>query len=135
VAGAEFALDFLARDAIVEQIRRPDVLLGEGIRHVTKLVLFPVRFLYTAETGLVGTNQFATEHYLTTEQRPSTSLVAAALMWRTVPPDHAQAAALLGREIIPLYCHYLDDHTARLAPLPRLDLSDAFSQWRRRITV
>jgi hypothetical protein len=135
VAGAEFALDLLARDATVEQIRQPDLLLGEGIRHVTKLVLFPVRFLFTAETGSVGTNNIATEHYLTAGQGPSTSLVAAALTWRTIPPDHAQAAALLGREIVPLYCHYLDDHMARLASLPRLDLSEAFARWRRRITV
>ena len=136
VAGAEFALDVLASDAVVEQIRRPDVLLGQGVRHVTKIVLFPVRFLHTAETGQVGTNLAAAEHYLTaTGGRPSTGLVAAALAWRAVPPEHDEAEVLLAREITPLYCHYLDDHAARLAAVPRLELSEAFAEWRRRITA
>ena len=135
VAGAEFALGSLAGDAMVEQVRRPDLLLGGGIRHVTKLVLFPVRFLYTAETGLVGTNHAAAAHYAAaSDDRPSAGLVAAALAWRSTPPDDAEATALLGREIGPLYCHYLDDHVARLAAVPRLDLSDGFAAWRLRIT-
>ncbi len=134
VAGAEFALGSLAADAAVEQLRRPDVLLGEGVRHVTKVVLFPVRFLYTAETGLVGTNHAAAAHYLAaTDGRPSAGLVAAALAWRADPPDHGQAATLLAREVIPLYRHYLDDHVARLAAVPRPDLADAFARWRRRL--
>jgi hypothetical protein len=134
VAGADFALGSLAGDAVVDQIRRPAVLLGEGIRHVTKLVLFPVRFLYTAETGLVGTNHAAAAQYVAAgDDRPSASLVAAALAWRATPPDDAEAAALLAREIAPLYCHYLDDHIARLEAVPRLDLADGFAAWRLRI--
>jgi hypothetical protein len=136
VAGAEFALGSLAGDAVVEQLRRPDILLGQGIRHVTKIVLFPVRFLYTAETGQVGTNHAAASHHLAAiDARPGASLVAAALAWRDAPPHHDEAAALLARDVIPLYCHYLDDHTRRLAAVPRLDLSEAFAGWRRRIAA
>lgn len=154
VAGAEFALDFLAgadpmhghsgqdagslrpaADAAVVQIRRPEVLFAQGLRRVTKLVLFPVRFLYSAETGLVGTNHSAADHYLATNQAPGAALVAAALLWRTTPPDRALATSLLQREMIPLYLHYIDDHTARLTAADRLDLSEAFTQWRDRITV
>ena len=78
VTGAEFALEFLAgirrrdraaapalgslssaaEDAI-EEMRRPGPLIAEGPRRVTELVLFPVRFLYTAATGEVGTNDAA----------------------------------------------------------------------------
>jgi hypothetical protein len=153
-AGAEFALEFLAgvgstaelrgkgvgsmrpaADDAVEQLRHPDVLLARGVRHVTKLVLFPVRFLYTAETGLVGTNQSAAEHYLAGDRVPGTNLVAAALTWRSVPPDEAQAKALLQREMIPLYLHYIDDHRARLIGLGRHDLAEAFVEWRRRIVA
>ena len=130
VAGAEFALGSLATEAVAEQIRRPDVLLGQGIRHVTKLVLFPVRFLYTAETGLVGTNHAAAEHYM----GPGRSLVAAALAWRDSAPNHREAEALLAREIVPLYLHYLDDHAARLAAAQRPDLAEAFARWRGRIS-
>ena len=154
VAGAEFALDFLAGirptgglsgqgvgslrpagDDAVEQIRRPETLLARGVRDVTKLVLFPARFLYTAETGLVGTNHSAADHYLAADQVPGASLVAAALTWRTAPPDRAQVTTLLQKEMIPLYLHYIDDHTARLTAVGRLDLAEAFTEWRNRIVA
>ena len=152
VAGAEFALDFLAgipwRDAApgqalgslrpagseaIEEIRRPALLAAGGMRRLTKLVLFPVRFLYTAATGRVGTNRLAVEHHLGTAGAPSTRLVAAALAWRTDPPEPRAAAALLDAELLPLYLHYLDDHTGRLGAVGRSDLAAAFAEWRRRL--
>jgi hypothetical protein len=152
VAGAEFALDSLAgirfgtdltghligsnRPAdpdAVEQLHRPEILLALGVRRVTKLVLFPIRFLYTAQTGLVGTNQSAAEHYLAADRVPGTNLVAAALAWRNAPPDSVEEKTLLESEIIPLYLHYIDDHIPRLIDLRRLDLAEAFVEWRRRI--
>jgi hypothetical protein len=118
----------------VEQLRRPDILLARGIRHVIKLVLFPVRFLYTAETGLVGTNEAAAQHYRNAvPPPPATELVAAALAWRNEPPGEEPATALLQDGMIPLYLHYIDDHVARLASIGRTDLADAFGEWRRRI--
>ena len=154
MAGAEFALDFLAgagpmhghggqdaspirpaTDDAVVQIRRPEVLFAQGVRRVTKLVLFPVRFLYSAETGLVGTNHAAADHYLAINQAPGAALVAAALLWRDHPPDPTVATALLRREMIPLYLHYIDDHIARLTAADRRDLAEAFAQWRHRIVV
>jgi predicted nucleotidyltransferase len=153
VAGAEFALDFLgpgrgpdspasqrlgslapAGEEAVEEIRRPERLVARGPRHLTKMVLFPVRFLFTAATGQVGTNQAAVDHYLADDRAPGARLVAAALTWRTAPPDDDEAAAeLLGREIVPLYLHYIDDHTARLDAVGEVDLAEAFERWRARL--
>lgn len=149
VAGAEFALDYLAgirlsesysgspdsaQDDAAEQIRRPELLLARGIRRATKLVLFPARFLYSAETGLVGTNLAAVDYYLACDQAPGAGLVAAALAWRTSPPDHIEATALLKNGMIPLYVHYIDDHIARLTAVGRLDIADAFAKWLKQIT-
>ena len=83
VTGAEFALDYLAgnpraaegpdrgstsprhaREDAIGEIRRPELLVAHGARRLTKLVLFPVRFLYTAATGQVGTNDAAAARYL-----------------------------------------------------------------------
>jgi hypothetical protein len=50
VAGAEFALEALTGD-VLAQARRPESLLAAGIRWTTTIVLFPVRFLVTAETA------------------------------------------------------------------------------------
>ena len=153
VEGAEFALDYLgggrgsvgppspglgsmrpADNTILEEIRTPALLVSRGPRRLTKLVLFPVRFLFTAATGQVGTNALAVEHYLADAQAPAAELVAAALQWRLAPPEDIDAAAtVLGRELIPLYLHYIDDHTTRLMAVGRADLARSFEQWRDRL--
>lgn len=151
VAGAEFALGYLggaARlpdrlrqralsssrdDDVLTQIRTPSRLVSAGPRRMTKIVLFPVRFLFTAQTGQVGTNTLAARHYLDSPDAPATSLVAAALAWRLEPPGDGEAAALLGRELVPLFVHYIDDHIARLRAVGHHRLADRFHRWRTRL--
>jgi predicted nucleotidyltransferase len=153
VEGAEFALDYLAGgrgsvappspglgsmrpadNTVLEEIRTPTLLVSRGPRQVTKLVLFPVRFLFTAATGQVGTTALAVEHYLADAQAPAAELVAAALQWRIAPSeDNDAAASLLGRELIPLYVRFIDDHTIRLTAVGRADLARSFEQWRARL--
>ena len=155
VEGAEFALDFLgpgheqgsgpagaslgsltpAGDDVIDEVRRPELLVKRDTRHLTKIVLFPVRFLFTAATGRVGTNHAAVDYYLANPEAVAPALVAAGLHWRTVPPDDQPAAvALLERELRPLYLEYIDDHTTRLEDAGRTDLAAAFTAWRRRLT-
>ena len=131
VAGAEFALESLSAD----EPQRPELLLACGVRHVTKVVLFPVRFLYAAETGSVGTNPAAVEHHLAITKAPSRELVAAALGWRTTPPENDDALPLLRRELIPLYLFYIDDHVARLTEAGVPALARAFADWRERVAA
>jgi hypothetical protein len=153
LAGAEFALDFLgpgratadttpARlgsltpdgQAVMAEIRRPDRLAGQDARHLTKIVLFPVRFLYTAATGRVGTNHAAVEHYLSDPKAAAAGLVGEAFRWRTTPPEPARAAELLEGELLPLYLEYLDDHIARLRELGADDLAADFTAWRQQLS-
>jgi len=148
VAAAEFALGYLggARklpgrlrewgplrrpegDALNE-IRAPARLVSRGPRRLTKVVLFPVRFLFTAETGRVGINAVAVEHYQAKGNVPAATLVTAALGWRLEPPAGDEATALLDRELIPLYVHYIDDHVARLRDVNRRRLAESFRRWR-----
>ena len=151
VAGAEFALGYLggaaklpdrlrswARlgpqdDNALDEIRIPARLVSRGPRRLTKIVLFPVRFLFTADTGQVGTNTLAAGHYLAGASAPATTLVAAALAWRLEPPADDEATALLSRELIPLYLHYLDDHIERLHAVNHRRLADRFRRWRSRL--
>jgi predicted nucleotidyltransferase len=153
ITGADFALDFLAgvrgrrhpaaeglgslrpagADA-VEEIRAPELLLRHGVRRLTKLVLFPVRFLFTAATGRVGTNADAVAFYLAGGAAPATTLVAAALAWRAAPPpDERAAIELLREQLVPLYLHYIDDHITRLDSLGKNELARAFEEWRARL--
>jgi hypothetical protein len=152
VAGAEFALGYLGAEGTglpdrlrgwarlrrrdgdaLDEIRTPSRLVARGPRRLTKIVLFPVRFLFTAQTGQVGTNARAAEHYLSQPDAPATTLVAAALSWRLGPPADDEATALLGQELIPLYVHYLDDHITRLRAINRHSLADSFHRWRTRL--
>ncbi len=153
VSGAQFALEFLAGmgasaggatawgslrpegDDAVEEIRDPELLLSRGVRRVTKLVLFPVRFLFTAATGRVGTNNDAVSWYLANEAAPGRPLVQAALDWRTSPPSDAVASKLLREQLVPLYLYFIDDHVSRLAALGEVELSGAFEEWRLRLEM
>jgi hypothetical protein len=149
VAGAKFALGSLGgprslpdhlrewsrgrpgHDHALDEIRAPALLVARGPRRLTKIVLFPVRFLFTAETGRVGTNGLAAEHYLARADASAAELVTEALGWRQRPPaDPGAAAGLVGRELIPLYLQFIDDHVARLAAAGRGDLAGRFRRWR-----
>jgi hypothetical protein len=151
-AGAEFALGQLGGDrdlphrlrdwarrhpgrSATEEIRTPSLLVSRGPRRLTKVVLFPVRFLFTARTGRVGTNWLAAAHYLADPGAPAKALVRAATRWRVVPPTGDEAPALLGRELIPLYVHYIDDHIGRLSAMGSHQLADRFRRWRARLVL
>jgi hypothetical protein len=147
VAGAEFALGYLGGAAqlrswarlrrpdgsALTEIRTPARLVSRGPRRLTKIVLFPARFLFTAETGQVATNARAAEHYAVGANRPAATLVTAALAWRLEPPPADEAIALLSRELIPLYIDFLDDHIARLHAIDHNRLAGRFRRWRARL--
>jgi hypothetical protein len=154
VAGAEFALGLLAgaeaeavadrgegsargplhNDNALDEIRTPARLVSSGPRRLTKIVLFPVRFLFTAATGQVATNNLAAQYYLASPNAPAAELVTAAQAWRLEPPaDPGVAAALVARELVPLYLHYIDDHIPRLAALGHHGLAGSFRRWRARL--
>jgi hypothetical protein len=123
-----------AGDDAVDEVRRPEVLIAAGVGRLTKLVLFPVRFMFTAATGRVGTNDLSVEWYLARDESPSKRLVAAGLAWRTAEPsDHREAADLLRNDMVPLYLHYIDDHIARLNSLGKVELARTFRKWRARL--
>ena len=99
-----------------------------------RLVLLPVRFLYTAMTGRVGTNDAASDHYLERHVGPSADLVSAARGWRTgVPFEEGAAVDLLGGQLVPLYIHYIENQIGRLRALDRDGLGTAFQNWRERL--
>lgn len=133
VAGAKFALEHLGDETVVEEMRKPQLLVDRGAIRLTKLVLFPVRFLFSAGTGRVGPVEAAVAHYLAADRPVSDTLVRAALVWRAEPPASLVAVPLLAREMLPLYLSYIDDHVSRLPALGRADLARAFEAWRDRL--
>ena len=134
VAGAEFALSRLATDEVLAKLKRPAALARADARTLSKLVLFPVRFLFTARTGEVGRNEAAVAHFAADSNRPAAELARLALRWRgsgEVDETAAMPALLAG--LLPLYEELVSDHEPRLLDYARPDLAAAFAQWRQRL--
>lgn len=130
IEAVEFALEKLATPEVTAELHDPDRIVAQGARHLTKRVLFPVRFLYTAATGGIGTNEDAVAWYATSGH-PAPDLVATAFGWRTGPVDPEQALALLETGLLPIYDAFVATHVPRMTDLGRPDLADALATWRQ----
>lgn len=135
VAGGEFALARLADDETLAKLKRPDSLAGSDARALSKLILFPVRFLFTARTGEVGRNEAAVAHFIARSKTPAAELARLALEWRTAGKvdSHASAARALAAGLLPLYEEFVSDHERRLREHGRRELAAAFAKWRHRL--
>jgi predicted nucleotidyltransferase len=135
VAGAEFARWRLDRDDVRAKLNDPAALLRSDPKTLTKLILYPVRFLFTARTGDVGRNDAAVEHFVATGQSPAAELARRALQWRETSPAHSDSDAIraIAAGLLPLYREFLRDHEARLRAYGRADLADAFLEWDQRL--
>lgn len=89
IAGAEFALDKLNIDKIISAITQPELFFPKLDNiYLTKIILMPVRLLYTAFTGEIGHNDTAVAYYAQHFPNSSAKLVEAAFRWRTKPPHN-----------------------------------------------
>ncbi|MFF2554215.1 hypothetical protein ACFVUS_24665 [Nocardia sp. NPDC058058] len=123
----EFALAKIDRTYCAE-LHDPARLITEGVRVVTKRVLFPVRFLYTLDTSRIGRNEDAIDWYRGRHHR----LVRAAGQWRYGGLD-ATAEALLSDELIGLYIEFVDAYSGVVAD--RADLAQQLAVLRRRLVA
>jgi hypothetical protein len=115
---ASFATTRLLDGDLLRKLRNPEEVFAEGVRATTKLVLFPVRFLYTAESGRVGSNEDAADWYLAGRDRPSREVVAAAVRWRRHGlPAAGHAPELTTAALAGVYREFCRDYARRLAPL------------------
>lgn len=132
IAASEFALGRLSTDDVIGKLNNAEQLLRSDRKTLTKLILFPVRFLFTARTGEVGRNDAAVEHFAGTGKRAATTLAKMALQWRNSDPapDALQAVAA---GVLPLYEEFLRDHERRVREYGRRDLADALEGWRLRL--
>lgn len=135
VSGAAFALRVLSTAQTTAYLRNPTELVNAGTRKLTKLVLYPVRFLYTARTGQVGVNHKAVEHFSAVTTGMPAALARSALAWREAPPDPGDGAIAeaLRKGLLPLYRVFLEDYEQRLRGYGELDLAQAYCEWRQQL--
>jgi predicted nucleotidyltransferase len=134
-AGAELALRRLASEEAIALLKNPTALIRSGQKTLTRMILWPVRFLFTARTGDVGRNDAAVEHFAAGRDDAPAVLVRMALAWRDSGPQPAdrQAIGAITAGLLPLYECFLLDHEPRLRACDRIDLADAFREWRHRL--
>jgi len=134
---AEFTVDVLARPERLAQITDPDVAVAGGARMASKVALFPVRFLYTARTGLMGENEAAAAHYLaSTPPGPTSALVHAGLEWRTRwSPSLIDIYRGLLAAAPDLYREFVDGYAPELRSAGLAELADELEQWRGCLAV
>lgn len=133
VSSGAFALQRLSTPQVLAELRDPARLARADAKTLTKRVLFPARFLYTARTGEVGINQRAAQHFAASETGPAAELVRQALAWRTAAPQRREpgVAELLRNGILPLYRVFVGEYEKRLRAYGERELAQAYRQWRR----
>ena len=135
VVGAEFALRLLSKPDDVAKLKDSEALAAGDLIKLTKTVLFPVRFFFTAGAGKVGMNDLAVEYFAATITGPAAELALRTLKWREAPPEPGDPATrkVLEDGLIPLYRVFIDDYEPRLRDYGRADLAEDFRGWREQL--
>lgn len=135
VAAADLALARFAGAEPLAQCRDPAPLVAAGARALTKRVLFPVRFLYTARTGRIGLNAEAVADFLATHAGPAARLVQQAFAWRSQPfaSNHPDVLAQARAGLRPLYRLFVAEYLPWLESAGGAAQADAFRAWGARL--
>ena len=113
----------------------PDLLVRQGLRDVTKAILFPVRFLSTLATGRVDGNEPAVRDFAIAVGAPLGPFASAAFQWRQagVLPEAALVIAQCRAHLRPLYHELTDQYTVALRRLNARALAEAMQAWRAQL--
>jgi hypothetical protein len=98
----------------LEGLRDTRALVAEGVRAMTKAILFPVRFTYTLRSGGIGLNDDSARWY-GSEGLPGSTLALKALEWRAEgigDPEHA--IRMLDADLGALHADCIDEYAAEL---------------------
>ena len=135
VSTAGFALRILSTLEVIALLRDPIRLAHAETKRLTKLVLYPVRFIFTARTGQIGMNDKAVNYFSTVADGPVAELARKGFEWRFEPPAPGDRAVvdLLRNGVLPLYRMFLADYERRLREYGEPELAQAYCEWRERL--
>lgn len=128
-ASAAFILLKFANEEYAETLRRPEALVAQGRRAVTKAVLFPVRILYTLATGKVDGNDPAVAWYTAAHER-ARGLVAGAMDLRTGTTAPDTLIGPLRADLVALYARTAEELAAALPGPEDAALRDGLAAFR-----
>ena len=136
LAAARMALNNMSTPEVIAQLREPAALVESGVRPFTKRVLFPVRFVYTARTGRVGTNHDAAHYFAENVDGAAALLAQKAYGWRNAPyvEGDAEVVETARQGLLPLYRLFVEDYATRLDEYGEAELASAMREGRARLS-
>ena len=136
ISSAEFALEKLGSDQVLEEFHNCKLLASQGTVTVTKRVLFPARFIYMVQTGSIASNEASYRYYVDRFSGQDAELVRQAYHWRmnALPDELDDVVDRLAQGLAPLYCRFIDIYVECLTGYGEADLSQQLGLWRDRIT-
>lgn len=130
IESAQFALDRLGSAAHTADLLRPSRLAERGAIAATKAVLFPVRLLYTLDTGRPGFNDLAADTYLARASGARRELVASAVAVRHGQAEMQDLAGeRLAQALVPLHIELAEALHRRMAEHGESALADEVALW------
>jgi hypothetical protein len=127
VMSADFILKKFT-DEYLDLLRDSEHFITGGERAVTKVVLFPIRFLYTLKTGQIGLNDGSVAWYAG-ESLPGSSLATAALEWRNVGlSDEELVRQLLDADLVTLHAECLSEYAGDLDAAGDITRAEALTE-------
>ena len=136
LAGAKFALDTLSTDDRLAQFRDPGLIADRGPIYLTKVILFPARFLSLERIRLVAGNDESARYYCDNFDGPDAELVAQALHWRSEAlPASATIQGLLESGLVPLYERFLDVYVEAVEAYGETHVASRLMRWRNRLSI
>lgn len=141
VSSAEFAIQKILPDFEAKYFKTPTSLLSAGVKPLTKTILFPIRFIYTARTGKIGQNHGAAKYFVDLFSNQDSDLAiselaSAAIYWRRTAPslDDHKALALLTDGLVKLYQKFLEIYLIELENYGSADLLGKFKNWQDKLS-
>jgi hypothetical protein len=127
VMSADFILKKFTDDYL-DRLRDTEGLAAQGERAVTKVVLFPIRFIYTLKTGQIGLNDGSVDWYAA-EALPGNALATAALEWRNLGiTDPELARQSLDADLATIHAVCLAEYASDLDALGHLARAEALNE-------
>ncbi len=136
VAGAEFALDYLASEQRLQEFFDCGRIAQQGVVYVTKTILFPARFIYLVDSGLIAGNEASYLHYVEQFSGVDAALVEAGYQWRlqSLPEDLDEVTERLNQGLSALYHQFIDIYCRRMWAYGELDLEAKLLEWKKNIS-
>jgi len=131
VACTQFAIGKLGNDYLPTVLKTaPHFFETQQARPITKCILWPIRMMYTGQTGLVGANNVAVDRFISrTQDRKAAELVMKGLEWRFGLPDFDQKNVQLFQETVPrLYKEYVHQYSELLNSYSRKELAEILEE-------